>query len=306
MKYRVAAVSILLVAALTTAYTALAVTPNVSGGKFEVTCKPDAIPDQAIDPIVAPGQVSAHLHTFFGNKATNSTSTPTQLATAGLGTTCTIPQDTAAYWVPVACNGPCIPVAGGDPKRGPFTNVVKPVKIFAYYFGLKGNVEQPFPSGLQMVGGNAAALSPADDQPNTIAFSCGNGGSHSSPNRAAPYDCTTVNGVKGTDGVVAIIKFPYCIAPDGSFDRTVTSGSCAAGDTTLGQVQIHVHYGLNATGFQTGSQLNFSSGPYYTFHGDWMDGWDQTKLNDLVVGCLDTDVDCGFLSATNLGPGGKA
>jgi hypothetical protein len=304
-----AGVCLLVILAALTAGVALASTPNVKGGKFEVTCKPGAIPDQAIDPIVSPGVTSAHLHSFFGSKALTSTSTPSQLqSSATAGTTCTISQDTAAYWVPTACDGPCIPVAGGDPTRGPFTNVVKPVKIFAYYFGVPSSqaVEAPFPSNLQLVAGNSHALSPADDLPGVIAFSCGNGGSHSSPNRAAPYDCTAANGVRGTDGVVAIVKFPYCLSSTAVEYGDPKTGLCPTGDSTLGQVQIHVHYGLNTTGYQTGSRLNFSSGPYYTFHGDWMNGWDQTKLNDLVAGCLDTDTDCGFLTATNLGPGGKA
>jgi len=280
---RIAALAILLGVAAAASGT---VFPNVGGGKFEVTCKPFAVPDQAIDPIVSPGAPSAHLHTFFGNKAVSATSTPASLQASPI-TTCVLPQDTAAYWVPTACAGPCIPVAGGDPTRGPFANTIKPVKIFAYYFGVPGSAEQPFPAGFQMVAGNSHAASPADEVPNTVFFSCGNGGgNHSSPNRAEPYDCTAANGVKGTDGVVAIIKFPYCLNPSSGLEYGATNntGLCPAGDTTLGQVQIHVHYGLNATGFQQGSELSFSSGPYYTFHGDWQNGWDQTKLASLVAG----------------------
>ncbi len=273
--------------------------PSVKGGKFEVTCKPGAIPDQAIDPIVAPGAVSAHMHAFFGNKTLTNTSTPASLQ-AGGATTCVLTQDTAAYWVPTACNGPCIPVTGGDPKRGPFTNTIKPVKIFAYYFGVPTSqaVEAQFPTDAQLVGGNAAAATP---DPTMIGFSCGNGGDHSSPTRSMPYDCTTTNGVHNSDGVVAIVKFPYCLGPNG-YEYGDTHGICPAGDTTLGQVQIHVHYGLDTTGYQTGSTLNFSSGPAYTFHGDWINGWPQAKLQSLVTGCLDADKDCGFLTNTNPGP----
>ena len=297
----------LILAALvvTAAVTSSAATlPNVGGGKFEVTCKPGAIPDQAVDAIVSPGAVSAHEHTFFGSKAVSSTSTVDSLRSSTLGTTCAIPQDTAAYWVPVACNGPCVPAAGGDATRGPFTNAIRPTKVFAYYFGVAGNQEQPFPTSLQMVAGNSHALSPADEVPNTVFFSCGNGGSHSSPNRAAPYDCTAANGVKNTDGVVAIIKFPYCINAAGTLEYGATNntGNCPTGDTTIGQIQLHVHYGLDATGFQTGSQLNFSSGPYWTYHGDVQEGFQTAKLNSLVAGCLDIDKDCGFLSASNPGP----
>jgi hypothetical protein len=245
--------------------------------------------------------VSAHLHTFFGNKSLNSNSTPASLQ-ANAGTTCVLPDDHAAYWIPVACSGPCNPVQGGDPSRGPFTNVVKPVKIFAYYFGvpLSQAKEAQFPIDMQVVGGNANATSEPTDK-TRISFSCGNGGSHSSPVRTHPYDCTSANGVSGTDGVVAIVNFPYCLA-GGVFSYAGSTGLCPAGYTTLGQVQIHTHYGLNNTGFQNGSKLAFSSGPFYTYHGDFMNGWNQSKLQRLVSGCLNVDRDCGFLNTSNPGP----
>lgn len=285
--------------------TAQAAFPSVKGGKFEVTCKPHAIADQAIDPIVNFGQPqSAHLHTFFGNKGLTNTSTAATLQSSTAGTTCTIPQDTAAYWIPVACNGPCVPVPGGDPERGPFTNVVQPVKIFAYYFGVPKTqaIEQQFSPSMELIGGDSHATAEPLNK-HTIEFHCGNGGKHSSPTRTHPYDCTAANGVKNTDGVVAVVTFPNCGPAGGTPTEYETSaGLCPAGDVTYPQVQIHVHYGLNGTGFQTGSTLAFSSGPYWTLHGDWINGWNQAKLQALVSGCLDIDRDCGFLTKSNPGP----
>lgn len=282
----------------------LAVAPSVKGGKFEVTCKPHAIPDQAIDPIVSPGTLSAHLHTFFGAKGITATSTAADLQASTAGTTCVLPQDNAAYWVPVACNGPCVPVEGGDPERGPFTNAIAPVKTFAYYFGVPASqaVEQQLSPSLEFIGGDSHATGPSGSK-RIIAFACGNGGSHHSPVRPAPYDCTAANGVRNTDGVVAIVTFPYC-GPAGGVPTNYgdSTGTCVPPDVTYPQVQIHEHFGLNATGYQTGSMLNFSSGPYWTYHGDWENGWNQAKLQALVTGCLDPDVDCGFLTPTNPGP----
>lgn len=276
-----------------------ATSPSVAGGKFEVTCKPHSIPDQSIDPIVNFGQaMSAHKHTFFGNKGLTNTSTDASLQASTAGTTCVLSQDTAEYWVPVACDGPCVDAFGVPTESDP-VNVVQPVKIFGYYFGTKGVAPGQFPTNLEMVGGNSHATAPPTDK-TQIEFHCGNGGSHHSPVRTYPYDCTAANGVRGTDGVVAVVKFPYCLASDGSM--SYGSSSCPAGTTTLGQVQIHVHYGSGTSGFQTGSQLNFTSGPYYTLHGDWMNGWQQSKLQSLVSGCLDVNRDCGFLTKSNPGP----
>ena len=51
------------------------------------------------DPIVFPGQVGAsHLHDFAGAKTTNAFSTFNSLLAGG--TTCAMPGDTSAYWVP--------------------------------------------------------------------------------------------------------------------------------------------------------------------------------------------------------------
>ena len=274
--------------------------PSIKGGKFEVTCKPHAIPDQAIDPIVSPGvSPSAHLHTFFGNKGVTSTSTTSTLQGKVSGTTCVLANDTAAYWIPAACDGPCVDATGQPTEQAP-VNVVQPVKIFAYYFGTQGVQVGQYPAGLQMIGGNSHATTPPLDK-SEIEFHCGNGGSHHSPVRTYPYDCTAANGVRGTDGVVAVVKFPYCIDTFGAM--SYGTPGCATGDTTLGQVQIHVHYGSGTKGYQTGSTLNYTSGPYYTLHADWMNGWSpQSKLQALVSGCLDTNVDCGFLNNSHPGP----
>ncbi len=294
-------------AALDLSSTASAVSPSIKGGKFEVTCKPHAIHDIAIDPIVSPGVPSMHYHTFFGNKGITDSSTPPDLRASTAGTTCVLNQDTAAYWVPVACDGPCVD-ADGNPDMGmqtepPIANVVPAVKIFGYYFGTAGVKVAQYPAGLEFIGGDVHRTGPWPDK-TEIEFHCGNGGSHHSPVRTAPYDCTSANGVRGTDGVVAVVKFPYCLQPDGSVVYGGSGGTCPVGTDTLGQVQIHVHYGHNTSGFQKGSQLNFASGPYYTFHGDWMNGWDQPKLQALVAGCLQVNKDCGFLNNSHPGPGG--
>lgn len=302
-----ALVAVLVVGAAASSAAATSVAPSVKGGKFEVTCKPNSIQPIAIDPIVNPGAPSMHEHTFFGRAVTN-TSTPATLQ-AGSGTTCLLAQDGAAYWVPTACDGPCVDAAGaptmGMQGQAAIANRVKPVKVFAYYFGTTGIAEAQFPPDIELVGGDAHATAPLGTT--IVAFSCGNGGGHTSPNRSLPYDCTAANGVSGTDGVVAIVKMPYCLGSGATSDRASYSyggstGACPAGTTTLGQVQLHVHYGLDATGYQTGSRLNFASGPAYTFHGDWENGWLQTKLAALVSGCLDIDRDCGFLTNTNPGP----
>lgn len=279
---------------LATASPALAAQPGIKGGKFEVTC---AYSNSAqVDPIVSPGvDVSAHLHDFFGNKNVTKDSTPDQLV--GLSTTCKLSQDTAAYWVPAA-------------YRTDTGAKVQPVKVFAYYFGTPGVPTEHIPAGLELVAGDSHATSEPTNK-TVISFSCGNGGHSHSPVRTHPYNCLTEPNVV-SQGVVAIVKFPYCWDGTGLRPGDVVFGNsqgvCPAGfGHRLPQLQEHVHYGSSVSnpGFQRGDLLAFSSGPSYTFHADYMQAWNQPKLDALVDGCTAIFKDCGFLTNSRPGPGVK-
>ena len=41
-----------------------------------------------------------------------------------------------------------------------------------------------------------------------------------------------------------------------------------------------------------GSQATLSSGSPYSFHGDFMNGWDQTRLATRVQMCIDSGTYC--------------
>lgn len=259
-------------------------TAGTTLGKFEVTCKFSN--RNQVDPIVSPGQpLSAHLHDFFGNKNVTADSTPDTLR--GLSTTCKVADDTAGYWAPTAI-------------RTDTGQLIVPNKVFAYYFGIPNHATEHFPAGLEVVAGDSHAT--AELGKSVVAFSCGNGGSHHSPVRSYPYDCTAANGVTGTDGVVAIVKFPWCWDGVGLGTADMTYGDPKTGDCPEGfphvlpQVQQHIHYGNGTAGFQQGSVLSYSSGPYYTLHADWMNAWNQARLDALVDGCTAIHHDCGFLA----------
>ncbi len=272
-------------------------TPGIKGGKFEVTCK--LANSQQIDPIVAPGQImSAHGHDIFGNKNLTSTSTPDTLR--GGSTTCVVPDDTAAYWVPQVI-------------RTDTGAIVPPVKIFAYYFGDPAGTVETIPAGAEIVAGNSQATTPQGKT--VISWSCGNGGTASkSPVLDHPYDCTDpAYGVVGSQGVVAIVKFPYCwdgTAPTGGNDTAHyaygnSKGVCQAPfPHRLPQLQVHVHYGASKQnpGFQQGNLIQLTSDAALglsggvTEHGDVMFAWNQARFDSLVASCLNTHTDCGFLA----------
>ena len=267
--------------------------PGIAGGKFEVTCLHSH--SAQVDPIVSPGAPkSAHLHDFFGNTTTDQNSTPASLV--GGPTTCKLNKDSAAYWVPAA-------------YRTDSMKQIRPVKIWAYYFGTPGVTETHIPRGLEMLTGNHDATAPSEAE--HISFSCGNGhGITHSPTMPHPYNCKRNPDVTNSLGVVAVVKFPYCWDGTGTAPSDVTfpdpagDGSCPA--ATLPQLQMHVHYGANRfhPGFGRGDLLEFSSGDWFTFHADFMNGWAQPKLDALVDGCQNApNLNCGFLTDANPGPG---
>jgi Domain of unknown function (DUF1996) len=87
-----------ILAALASAPTATAASIE-HGASFAVRCNFTGKRAQ-VDPIVAPGGPSEHMHDFFGNITTNENSTYQSMNAAGATTSCSRPEDTAGYWIP--------------------------------------------------------------------------------------------------------------------------------------------------------------------------------------------------------------
>jgi hypothetical protein len=110
------------------------------GGYFAIAC--GFSHRNQDDPIVFPGQTGrSHDHTYFGNRATNASSTPDSLRASGR-TSCRLRADMAAYWAPTL-------FVGG--------RAVEPLGVVAYYVRRTVDQVQPFPAGLKMIAGDAAA-----------------------------------------------------------------------------------------------------------------------------------------------------
>ena len=107
------------------------------------------------DPIVYPGEPGrSHHHTFFGSRAISAHATLRSLRAAE--TTCGRKSETAAYWVPTLFR---------DGVR------VTPLKATAYYTLRRFSGVRPYPPGLKMIAGDAAAQRP---QPlGVVWWNCG-------------------------------------------------------------------------------------------------------------------------------------
>jgi hypothetical protein len=114
---------------------------------FVVTCKlSHELPD---DPILYPAKPGAsHLHSFFGNRSTKATSSPSSMGNSA--SSCDDPLDRAAYWVP-----------------SPTSDLLR-----AYYDA--GDADpatvSAFPSGLMGIAGSRELMQPGVG---VAAFRCG-------------------------------------------------------------------------------------------------------------------------------------
>lgn len=232
--------------------------PALHDGIFRSTCLPSHVAMD--DPIVYPGEAGAsHQHEFFGNRTTNADSTLTSLL--GQATTCRIPADTAAYWVPTLY---------ADGQR------VAPLKVNAYYLRGRGPGRVvAFPAGLKVIAGDSGATTARSVA--ITGWKCtGLPPAGLSPD---PVACPT-----GSHNVL-VIRFPDCWNGQ-DLDSTNhkshmayrVAGACPAGyPVRVPRLALNVHYLLPAV---TG--LTLASGSIYSTHADFFNAWNQAVLARLV------------------------
>jgi hypothetical protein len=209
------------------------------------------------DAIVFPRQPGlSHNHTYFGNRATNASSTAATLR--GGTTSCRLPADTAAYWVPSL-------IVGGQ--------VVEPVDAIVYYVRRTFEDVQAFPAGLQMIAGDARAQSAQSLR--VTLWTCGGRTASSS----VP-DCST-----SRRGLRLQVNFPNCwngtsldSADHKSHMAYSTQGACPASHPVeVPALTIDVRYGIAG-----GATALLSSGGQFSGHADFVNAWDQATLERVV------------------------
>jgi hypothetical protein len=209
------------------------------------------------DPIVFPGaRGRSHDHTYFGNTSTNGLSTAASLRTAST-TTCRLRADTAAYWAPTLF------VQG---------RAVEPRGAVVYYVRRTLEPVQPFPAGLAMIAGNAAARTPQGFQ--VTSWSCGRRSTVSAAIPTCPLGSLRLQ-----------VNFPNCWdgsrldSPDHKAHMAYSSaGVCPASHPVeVPALTLVIHYGISG-----GSDAELSSGGQFSGHADFINAWDQARLSALV------------------------
>ncbi len=248
--------------------------PQGAVAQFVVECAfTHAAPD---DPIVSPGRPGAsHLHVFFGAVDVDADSTAESMLAGE--TSCDQPGDTAAYWAPAL-------LRNGES--------VDPVRSVAYYRsgpGVDPTSVMPYPFGLQIVAGSAAAVEPQPVE--VVAWTCGTG----SRREQRPPACAD-----GTE-LRLVVTFPDCwngvdlVAADFVAHMSYSgSGKCPSSHPVpVPQLQFSVEYPVS--GSTVGLEL--ASGGLHSAHADFVNGWNPDRLAREVRNCLHRGVVCGVAAS---------
>jgi hypothetical protein len=245
---------------------------DTSNGVFSVRCRfSHQAPD---DPIVHPGHSGmAHSHDFFGNRSTNAASTYESMVQAP--TSCDLPEDTSAYWVPTLLT------PSGSPA---------PVKwVLAYYRNLpvfEGRT-RAYPEDFRMIAGYPTVQTGTDK---VLGWSCND----SDPYLATPPDC-------GNGSLRLHLVFPNCwdgVNIDSANHRSHVSypvgGRCpGTHPVKLPRMSLHVHYGVSdGRGYWLASDAENGTSDGRSAHGDFWNTWEQSALKHLVKKCLQPGTSC--------------
>jgi hypothetical protein len=212
------------------------------------------------DPIVFPRQRGhSHDHTYFGNTSTDAFSTPASLRASGRST-CRAPGDTAAYWAPTL-------FVGHRP--------VEPLGAAVFYVRRTTGTVQPFPSGLRMIAGDAAARAPQSLR--VTSWSCGLPGSGESTSIPTCVDRKL--------GLRLRVTFPDCwdgrrldSADHRSHMAYSAGGTCPASyPVAVPGITILILYPARG-----GASAELASGGQFSGHADFVNAWDQRALSELV------------------------
>ena len=247
--------------------------PQGRVGQFVVKC--DYSHSGPDDPIVHPGHSGrSHRHDFYGAVGTNARSTPAGLARQR--TTCDKSPDTAAYWHPTLYDHDV---------------AVRPSALHAYYRaapGVEPKDVEPFPFGLALIAGDAAATRPSPTE--AAGWVCGS----STRLEESPPDCPA------NAPLHLVLTFQDCW--DGArLDSTdhrshvvySNDGECPVTHPVhVPQLTVSVSFPISGLGHE----LRLASGSVYSVHGDFLNAWDPAGLEREVSGCIRRDVVCDLAS----------
>ncbi|KAL1623103.1 hypothetical protein SLS54_004589 [Diplodia seriata] len=225
-----------------------------------------------IDALVMPGQYKSHMHSFFGSDAiTKDKPTSAQLqqgCASGEN-----PNDLSVYWVPTLYH-----VSGSSRTE------IVPQRFSTYYENIL-YADAPIPQDFSAIAGSALASSQAELDSKTVGLSwfC-EGDDAPADKEAAAFPTSTCS-----THLQTILMFPDCVEPS-SLNATYSASSfrttnyCPAGWNRIPRLRFSIRYDLRKIlpdGWSGAPPLELSSGPSYSMHGDFINGWFEDAAQNM-------------------------
>ncbi|CRG87554.1 hypothetical protein PISL3812_04572 [Talaromyces islandicus] len=259
-----------------------------------------------MDPLMAPGETSDHLHTIFGSGGFSESVTQDALLNSDC-TSCQVTQDRSAYWTP--------PLMFKYPN-GSTVMVNQDGGMLAYYF-VYGENPQAFPQGFRMIAGNQFLRNftgPVPDPPKS-EWTAAESTQFALSQKALGFNCLHYNTTdEGSlqrhflpeksfldencwDGLRLELMFPSCWNGKDvdshdhkshmAYPSLVNDGTCPEGfDTRLTSLFFETKYDTQDFAGVDGEFIFSMGDPTgYGYHGDFIQGWQPGFLQQAMDGC---------------------
>ncbi|KAF2140362.1 uncharacterized protein K452DRAFT_274083 [Aplosporella prunicola CBS 121167] len=254
-----------------------------------------------LDPIVQPGVISSHMHSFIGANAIAPTMDFEQTQSANCSQVYVKP-DKSLYWMP--------PLFFQDPTNRSFTLVPEHHRVL-YYFNRATNAKtgksdpsiiEGFPEGFRMIAGDAMLRAPAatQQQQAAIEWFC-----HGPDTKSSGFPA---NFTACPNGLAGSVHFPYCWngadfdvehptahmsypVADAQGNGAPDSGACPASHPRV-LPHLFIEFWFDVTGFD--GLYGAGDAPFvlangdptgYSFHADFLNGWEPGVLEKAMKTC---------------------
>lgn len=267
--------------------------PSDGTGAFRTVCTFSHMNQD--DPIVFPGQKgAAHLHTYFGNKGTNFSSTSASIALTGASTCGGGTVNRSAYWMPSMI----------DTRKGrPLAPSYGSFYYKSGYHSMPVTSIQPIPVGLRMLAGTPRATgpntSPSWSGTHNHYFSC-----HYPTGTGPSLRGESIPNCPVGSEVWMTVIFPQCWdgqnldSPNHVSHMAYRSeGFCPASHpVAISEITLNIVYPVtvaNAPLYWRLSSDDYSGPGGYSAHADWMNGWRSDVASRWNRNCIQAARDCG-------------